>query len=59
MLWLQSNERYDTFAQFDPASGVLKEFTQKLLGRKPPKKAARQPAPKRKAAAKRVKARTK
>lgn len=36
MVNLQMLERYDTFAEFDPASGVLKEFKRKTFGRKPP-----------------------
>lgn len=35
MVWLQQQERYDTFAEFDPISGILREF-RRSFWRKPP-----------------------
>jgi|CXWL01.1.fsa_nt_gi hypothetical protein len=36
MIWLQQQERHDTFAEFDPGSSVLTEHRRKNFGRRPP-----------------------
>ena len=36
MVWLQLQERYDTLAEFDPASGSLQEIKRQALGENEP-----------------------